>query len=348
MSLTIIQKQDLAEFVANLIPDYRVAGPVEGDGNYRFSVIDDVADLRMDYTQTIIPPKKYLLPTREALLNFSQRSNGKAKQADLAEPTVIVGVHTCDLHAIHLLDIVHTSGYVDPNYTSRRQNTLIVSIECLSPCTDQSFCKSTGTLTADEGFDLHLTDLGDSYSVDIGTEAGRQLLDKYARTTEASPEDMQRLNNVLSEKWPKFPYRLDFDISDLPSLLNLSMKSPLWAELGERCLSCAACTNVCPTCFCFDVQDEVDLDLTNGKRLRLWDSCQLDHFATVAGGHNFRESRALRQRHRFMRKGKYIQEAHGYLGCVGCGRCGQACLVDITMIGVLNELYRLQEGEGAS
>lgn len=348
MSLTIIQKQDLAEFVANLIPDYQVAGPVEYDGTYRFSIIEDVADLRMDYTQTILPPKKYLLPTKEALLSFNNGSNGKAHQVDQAEPMVIVGVHTCDLHAIHTLDLVHTSGYVDPYYTKRREKTLIVTIECLTPCSEQSFCKSMGTLTADEGYDLHLIDLGDSYSVDIGTEAGRQLLEKYARVSEATDDDMHRLNNVLSEKWPKFPYRLDFDISDLPSLLNLSMKSPLWSELGDRCLSCAACTNVCPTCFCFDVRDEVDLEITTGSRMRSWDSCQLDHFATVAGGHNFRESRALRQRHRFMRKGKYIQESHGYLGCVGCGRCGQACLVDITMIGVLNELYRLQEVEGAS
>ena len=121
-----------------------------------------------------------------------------------------------------------------------------------------------GTLTADEGFDLHLMDLGDAYAVEIGTEAGADLL-QYARTTPATAEDIQRLNGVLSEKWPRFPYRLDFDVSDLPSLLSMSMKSPLWEELDERCLACAACTNVCPTCFCFDVKDEIELDLTSGR-----------------------------------------------------------------------------------
>jgi formate hydrogenlyase subunit 6/NADH:ubiquinone oxidoreductase subunit I len=159
---------------------------------------------------------------------------------------------------------------------------------------------------------------------------------------------MQRLNKVISEKWPKFPYRLNFDVSELPSLLDMSMKSPLWEELGQRCLSCAACTNVCPTCFCFDVRDEVELDLKRGQRLRHWDSCQLDEFATVAGGHNFRVSRGLRQRHRFLRKGKYILDAHKYLGCVGCGRCARACLVDITPVGVFNELNRQQEIGGRS
>jgi sulfhydrogenase subunit beta (sulfur reductase) len=151
---------------------------------------------------------------------------------------------------------------------------------------------------------------------------------------------------VLSEKWPKFPYRLDFDVSELPSLLNMNMQSPLWNELGERCLACASCTNVCPTCFCFDVSDDIGFDKKHGQRTRVWDSCQLDDFATVAGGHNFRKSRALRQRHRFMRKGKYILDTHNFLGCVGCGRCARACLLDITPVGVFNELYHRKETGG--
>ena len=126
-----------------------------------------------------------------------------------------------------------------------------------------------GTLSADEGYDLHLTDLGDAYAIDIGTEAGEAFC-KHAPTSQPTNETIQRLNAVLSEKWPRFPYRLNFDVSDLPSLLNLSMKSPLWNELGERCLACAACTNVCPTCFCFDVYDEVGLDLHQGQRVRTW------------------------------------------------------------------------------
>ena len=198
---------------------------------------------------------------------------------------------------------------------------------------------------ADEGYDLHLLDLGDAYVFDIATEKGESLLE-YAQPEAVTPKAMERIGAVLNEKWQYFPYRLDFDVNDLPSLLSMSMKSPLWEELGERCLACAACTNVCPTCFCFDVRDEVELNLSEGRRVRSWDSCQLDDFATVAGGHNFRQSRALRQRHRFMRKGKYILNAHGYLGCTGCGRCARACLVDITPVDVFNELFRQREGGG--
>jgi formate hydrogenlyase subunit 6/NADH:ubiquinone oxidoreductase subunit I len=343
VSLTVIKKERLSDFINDLLPHYQVVGPVEVNNHFAFDRITDPDDLRLAYTTTILPPKKYLLPPKEVLFVFDRSNGGEVDIAKPEEPTVIFGVHTCDLHAIQLLDQVFAMGYPDPNYLSRRRNTLIVSVECLAPCDEYSFCKSMGTLTAEEGYDLHLIDLGDSFTVDAGTPAGEKLVEEFAQVEPASQETIQRLNQVLSEKWPKFPYRLDFDVDDLPSLLSLSMKSPLWNELGERCLSCAACTNVCPTCFCFDVQDEVDLDLQHGRRTRVWDSCQLDEFATVAGGHNFRKSKALRQRHRFMRKGKYILEAHRRLGCVGCGRCARACLVDITPVSVFNELYRQQE-----
>jgi formate hydrogenlyase subunit 6/NADH:ubiquinone oxidoreductase subunit I len=346
VSLKIIQKPEILGFIRRLLPDFRVVGPVEYDGGYAFEEIGDPAGLRLNYTTTILPPKKYLLPPREVLFKFEKQNGGHLQTGPRSDPTVIFGVHTCDLHAIQLLDAVFTTGYPDPNYLERRQQTALVSVECLSPCDENSFCKSMGTLSADEGYDLHLTDLGNAYAVDIGTPKGESLLAGYANISEAAPEEEQRLNAVLSEKWPKFPYRLDFDVSDLPSLLSLSMKSPLWAELGERCLACAACTNVCPTCFCFDVRDEVELDLIRGQRVRVWDSCQLDEFATVAGGHNFRQSKALRQRHRFMRKGKYILDAHQQMGCVGCGRCARACLVDITPVNVFNELYRQTQVEG--
>ncbi len=342
MSLAILKKQDFKDFVNHLLLLYRIGGPVQKNGGFAFETIQDPEELRLDYPTTILPPKKFLFPVKDTLFEFEDARNGKMKLPELEPPTVIFGVHACDLHAIQLLDHVFSTGQIDSNYVNRRRQTMIVSIECLTPCDANSFCKSMGTLTADEGYDLHLVDMGDAYAVDVSTEAGQELM-KNARSVPGSITDINRLNAVLSEKWPRFPYRLDFDISDLPSLLNMSMKSPLWNELGERCLACAACTNVCPTCFCFDVRDEMDLNLSSGRRVRTWDSCQLDEFANVAGGHNFRKSRALRQRHRFMRKGRYILEAHNYLGCVGCGRCARACLVDITPVGVFNELFRQKE-----
>ena len=141
---------------------------------------------------------------------------------------MIFGVHTCDIHAMKLLDAVFATGQPDEHYLRRRESTLIIGIECLKPCDEHSFCKSMNTLTANDGFDLHLTDLGDVYAVEVGTEAGEKLLQEHCQVCDASETAVAQLNQVLSEKWPNFSFRLDFDGAELPALMALSYKDPLW------------------------------------------------------------------------------------------------------------------------
>lgn len=344
MGFKIMPKSGVSDWVDFLSQTFRVVGPRPKHGQYVFDEIDDPSNLVLDYPTSILPPKQYLLPPRETL--FSYTENGKQIEANIEPiPTVLLGVHTCDMHAIRLLDKVHNHGYTDQHYQAHRQNTYLVSIECLKPCMAHSFCKSMGTLTVTEDFDLHMTDLGDIYAMEVGSEKGEALLHNFEQVRDATDEDYQLLSQVLTEKWPQFSYQLEFDVTELPDILNISQKSSYWRELGDRCLGCGMCTKVCPTCYCFDVQDEVDLTLQNGKRIRAWDSCQVEEFAMVAGGHNFRAKTALRQRHRFMRKGKYQYDAFGVVGCVGCGRCAQACLVHITPVETFNELYRRSQSK---
>lgn len=340
MSLKVLPKAALPGWIDRLCAAYQVVGPQPKGEHFVFGPVRGADDIDLTYPTTILPPKKYLLPPRETLLRFADGEVTSEVTTSGEPPTVIFGVHTCDLHAIQLLDLVFSQGYLDQHYRARRDNTLLVGLECLKPCMEHAFCKSMGTLGITDGYDLHLTDLGDAYAIDIGTERGAALLDGIEAVREATGAEYHRINQTLSEKWPRFSYRLDFDVTELPSVLSLSYRSKLWEELGEICLSCAMCTNVCPTCYCFDVVDEVDFTLHNGERVRTWDSCQLDRFATVAGGHDFRSTRAARQRHRFFRKGKYISDAYGLTGCVGCGRCAQTCPVHISPVNTFNELYR--------
>lgn len=339
MSFKVIPKAALPDWIEQMRRTQRVVGPKPLHGQHVFGEIDDASAIDLDYPTTVIPPKKYLFPQHEDLLTYKLDGSAPAVVQE-AEPTVVLGLHTCDLHALHLLDRVFAQTYVDQPYMARRAKTTLVSIECLRPCMPHSFCKSMGTLSVTDGFDLHLTDLGQDYGVDVGTPKGEALLAALKGVREATPDDRQQVNRIMTEKWPRFPLRLEFDVTELPSLLSVSYDSKLWDELGDRCLACAMCTNVCPTCYCFNVADEVELALTAGRRYRSWDSCQLDKFATVADGHNFRAKRSARQRHRFFRKGKYQTDAFGLLGCVGCGRCAQACLVDITPVDTFNELHR--------
>jgi sulfhydrogenase subunit beta (sulfur reductase) len=339
MSLWVIDKQAMAAFVRGMMADYRVVGPVAKGIKYAFDQIEDLAELRLDYNTSILPPKKYLQPQEERLMTFTRTGKPVAEMVLDAPPTVLLGIHTCDLHGIRVLDEAFSQGYPDAHYLERRKNTLLVGIECLEPCDEHSFCKSMGTLTVSNGYDLHLTDLGDAYSVDVGSEAGRALLKQFSEARQATEADMKRMNKVLGAKWPRFPYKLEFDVGELSTLMAQSYENPVWEKLADICLACGQCTLVCPTCFCFNVYDEVDLSLEDGERRRRWDSCQLDEFARVAGGENFREHQASRLRHRFMRKGRYLMEKYGELGCTGCGRCARSCLVDISPVDVFNELH---------
>jgi sulfhydrogenase subunit beta (sulfur reductase) len=338
MSLWVIDKQEMAPFVVKMTGDYRVVGPVARGIKFAFDQIGDPADLRLDYDTSILPPKKYMQPQQERMMTFTRSGKPTVEQQLDAPPTVLLGVHTCDLHGLRVLDQAFSQGFPDAHYLERRKNTILVGIECLEPCDEHSFCKSMGTLTASTGFDLHLTDLGKSYAVHIGTEAGAALLERYAGAKPGAEADMGELNKVLGAKWPRFPYKLEFDVGELNSVMTQSYDSPLWNDLAEKCLACGQCTLVCPTCFCFNVYDEVELNLQDGERWRQWDSCQLDEFARVAGDENFREHQAARLRHRFMRKGRYLIEKYDELGCTGCGRCARSCLVDISPVDVFNDL----------
>jgi len=340
MSLRIIEKQAMAPFVAGMMGDYRVIGPLAKGTKFAFGQIEDPADLRLDYDTSILPPKKYLQPQEERMMTFTRTGKPLVETVIEAPPTVILGIHTCDLHGIRVLDEAFRQGHPDAHYLERRKNTLLVGIECLEPCDEHSFCKSMGTLTASEGYDLHLTDLGEAYAVDIGSEAGAAFLENYGDAHAADDQEMALLNKVMGAKWPRFPYKLEFDVGELAPMMTQAYDSDTWDELAEICLACGQCTLVCPTCFCFNVYDKVQLDLKQGERWRRWDSCQLDEFARVAGGENFREYQAARLRHRFMRKGRYLMEKYGELGCTGCGRCARSCLVDISPVDVFNRIHR--------
>ena len=348
MNPRILDKEAVAPMVDSLLSDYArregtVIGPQAKGPQFVLAPIIDPAELRLDYTTSILPPKVALQPPHEQIAVFHLGDEPTVEPVIDAKPTVILGVHTCDLQAFRLLDRAFTGNYLDEHYLERRRQTRVISLECLEPCDEHSFCKDMGTLTAVDGYDLHLSDLGDAYIVQIGTEAGKRLLDEHAKTRPATDSDLRLLSQVLSGKWPRFKNRLQFNADELPALLASAYDHPIWDELGERCLACGSCTIVCPTCFCFNMMDSMSLDQTEAIRTRCWDSCQLDEFARVAGGENFREARSARQRHRFLRKGKWLREHYGALGCVGCGRCIRACLVHINIVDCLNAIH----GNGA-
>jgi ferredoxin len=198
----------------------------------------------------------------------------------------------------------------------------------------------TSPMVAAAGYkaaDLMLTGLKDgSFAVEVLTEKGRELLKKSG--AKKAPETIS-VSMDKSKASVKNKLTIKRDPMTLPMFLNGREKDPVFDKRALRCFSCGSCVMVCPTCYCFDVGDEVELSLEKGVRFRTWDGCMLQGFAQVAGGHNFRKKPEDRLRHRIFRKTKYLFEKFGLPGCVGCGRCGHACTSGIASPAeILNEM----------
>ena len=243
------------------------------------------------------------------------------------------------MRAINQMDKVFTDENKDSNYIERRKNITIIGVDP-TKTTNWSFWASMGADTVDKGFDLWLPHIGDRYVIEIGTKAGEKIL-KSAHVTDATKTDIELQKKARSQlkELCKTDRRIKAGHSEISTLVRMNYDHKIWGERARTCYSCGSCNLVCPTCYCFDVREEMELDLLHGKRIRLWDGCLLEEFARVGSGENFREERHERFRHRIFRKFVYMPEKVGELACVGCGRCSSVCLPDITdPVKIINEL----------
>ncbi|MFO8059272.1 MAG: 4Fe-4S dicluster domain-containing protein [Bacillota bacterium] len=353
----IVSKKAFNSFIEELAERTKVVAPVEReDGAFSFEEVRDASTLRAHYIPSAGSAKKYFFPPEEVLLRFrSSADDGVHAGGDVqvtaeveSEDMVLLGVRPCDVAAINLMDRVFADTYEDENYLEKRARATVIGVNCLSPCDEHAFCAAMGSLDVTGGYDLMLTDLDDSWVIDVATDAGEKLLGECEGLRELRPEESERLQRVLSGRERDFEgarNRLDFPAEEIPQVLAEGEESPVWDEYGARCLGCGRCNLVCPTCFCFDVQDDVSLDLGEGERRRRWDACTLQDFALVACGENFRADRSERLRHMYYHKGKYAHERYGQLYCTGCGRCVRTCLMNIDPPTVYNEVRRRPSGE---
>jgi len=336
MALKMMDKGALTSFLDHLIEKGEVVGVKEKKkGQYVFDKLGSAAEFTTDYVGSLLPPHKYLMPQRETLGRF--RMDGTAEAEVTAEDRILFGVRPCDLHAIQIMDRIFAEDNPDVNYLAKRERTTLVGFDCMAPCDEECFCADVGSLDVESGFDLLFTDLGETYAITVGSGKGEVLLNG-ADVKDSEECDWACVKAAREERRAQFPQKLDCGVYSLPLLLSGGQESPVWEQTGEKCLSCGSCTMVCPTCYCFDVQDVVDLDLAGGERVRVWDSCQLDDFAKVAGGESFREKRADRVRHRINRKFLYLMNKYERPVCVGCGRCARVCLAKIKPVEIVNEL----------
>jgi len=288
MSVSTVTKDQFESFVAALVDsDQKVIGVQAKDDKFAFGELTDADKLRLDYDVTILPPKKYMLPQKETLMSFEVAGAAQTVQPD--EKMVLLGVHPYDMVAINQMDTLFSQGEYDTHYMNRRNNITIIACDVITP-SENVFASSMNTVTCDSGYDILLTDIGDAFVVDAATDKGEAMLKSIDGAKDATAADLDNRKAVQEKNAASLnQHQLECKPSFLPELLEKSYNHPVWEERARLCYSCGSCNQVCPTCYCFDVQDEVNWDLKTGARCRSWDGCLLTNFATVAGDHNFRQ-----------------------------------------------------------
>ena len=290
--------------------------------------------------------KNFIFSPREVLLELQRDSStwraSVPKRDD--RPLAAIGIRSCDLHALAVQDRVFLgSPYVDAAYKKRREPLFVVAVNCRRAAAT-CFCHSMGTGPACTfGFDLALTELSDRFIVEIASERGSEVMD-VVESVACAPEEIDEyyaLPNTLRQEMearssrarpalPDKPAERFLDTTDIRDLLMNNLEHPRWSEVAERCLACANCTMVCPTCFCSSVEEVSDLSGDHVQRERSWTSCFTAEHSMMSSG-IVRKTTRSRYRQWLTHKLATWIDQFDTSGCVGCGRCITWCPVGIDL-----------------
>lgn len=308
-------------------------------GSYRLKKRHDSA--LFGYRVAMQSFKKFLYPPTCTLWKASRQKKGfvVSYSCDDVVGQAFVGVRPCELSAIQIQDRILTEGvYCDEDYRARRQKTFIVAVNC-TEAGNTCFCTSMGTgPRAKTGFDLCLTEIladgSHCFLVEVGSDAGIEIASTLP-CDKADQNIIELADNMTTDAANRMGRAVD--TTDLQDLLNRNLDNVYWDKVGRLCLSCSNCTLVCPTCFCFSVEDTTDLKGENATRVRRWDSCFTADFSYIHGG-SVRPSTKARYRQWATHKLGNWHTQFGTTGCVGCGRCITWCPAEIDITEVARAL----------
>ncbi len=336
MAEKVLKKEKVGEALKEL-SKFRLFAPAKSDGVVLYKQIDDPAEACLDFGNTTVPAKKVVFPQTETLFRFLL-GNPELKEKNVEEEgtTVVFGLRPCDARAMAIVDHLFSWDYQDPYYLKRRELTTLVGLACIQPPSINCFCTSVGGEPfGEENLDVLLVDLGEEYLVKVITEKGAKLAATLESHLEEAPGDANKRAGELADQ-ASAQIKRAIETKGIPEKLPTLWENELWKKVSAACLGCGICTYLCPTCHCFDIQDEVEG--AEGRRARMWDSCMFKEYTLHASGHNPRPTRRERTRNRINHKYSYFPSKFQVIACVGCGRCINLCPVNIDILEILGQV----------
>ena len=350
----VLAAKALDALIHNLAKDgYDVIGPTVRDGAVVYDDLEDADDLPLGlideqdgghyrlkrsrtagYFNHVVGPhnwKRFLYPPEQVLFTANRRRGGFGiTLPDGEQPRrAFIGVRACDLAAIRIQDKVFTGReYKDPAYAARRAATLLVAVNC-TRAGGTCFCASMDAgPRVGPGADLVLTERRTrerhEFLAQAGSRRGADLL-AGLKGRAAKEDDVKAADTAVKRASRSMGRRM---VDGVEALLKANLENPRWDDVAERCLYCANCTMVCPTCFCSNTEDVTSLDGNEAHRVRTWNSCFSIEFSYIHGGAIRREGRS-RYRQWITHKLAHWHDQFDSSGCTGCGRCITWCPVGI-------------------
>ena len=314
---------------------YQVFAPTVTGDIVRFKEVEDPSGVTLDYVNSKVPPKELMFPETETLFKYKMGESAiDPAVPDAGAKRVIFGIRPCDARAYAIVDRLFNWDFVDPYFTNRRDSTTLVGFACEKPGAN-CFCPSLGGAPAgEEGLDAIVYDLGDTYYLKTLTDKGEGFAKAAGGVLESAGDVEKKAAEAQAEAALKAIKR-SVDTEGIPENLPLLYDNSFWEQFSDRRLGCGICTFLCPTCHCFDIQDEIER--SDGRRARMWDSCMFSEYTLHTSGHNPRPTRKERTRNRVSHKYSYFPSRFEVIACVGCGRCTGNCPENIDLIDILEK-----------
>jgi len=327
-----IKKRDLAKLLSEWSNEFTILTPSRAEGATKWTKWDGVDTTFLDwYRNTTVPPKALFLPAMEEMFSFHRDKEGYHIEAPLLDTPkqLVFGIRPCDARSLALLDMTFRDAYEDPYYLAKREGAVLVGLACTRPY-DSCFCTSLGSSPDDSSHvDLLLTDIGDEFLMEAITDKGNKLLTSTSFTETAGKAAETRAKESKETAYRKVTRKINVEgVKD--RLLSCFDNKDYWEKVALKCISCGICTFLCPTCYCFDINDEFIKN--HGERFRNWDSCAFPLY-TKMPVENPRPEKWQRLRQKVCHKYEFYPMNFDVIGCTGCGRCIRLCPVnwDITL-----------------
>ena len=326
-----INKKDVGKILSQWAGEFTVFVPSRENGVAMLARWDGSDTSLIDwYRNTVVPPKANFLPSMEKMLSFRQDEEGYHIEPTASDEgkKLIFGIRPCDARALTMLDMTFEDTYEDSYYLSKRRDTLLVGLGCTNNY-DSCFCTSLGIHPAEStDVDLMFIDIGGEFLIEEITDKGKELIASTGGLEEETEADVARARETKEKAHSRVTRKIDTE-GIVDKLLASFESQEFWEQIAAKCVSCGICTLLCPTCYCFDINDE--LVGKEGARFRSWDSCSFSVY-TKMPMENPRIEKWRRVRQRVCHKYEFYPMKFGVIACTGCGRCIRQCPVnwDIT------------------